>query len=118
MTFDVQAARAALAEASAGIDGADLPYHPAALQAMRTGEALLAEVERLTAEVAYQETECAAAETDWSRFGTAEATRADRLQATITRIVALLDAAHAEGRTWIPMADVRRILDQTGKTPL
>lgn len=46
--LDLDAIRADLDVASAGIDGGDLPYHPRALKAMRAAEALLAEVERLT----------------------------------------------------------------------
>lgn len=48
--LDLQQAKADLAEASNVIDGADAPYNWAALQAMRTAESLVAEVERLTQE--------------------------------------------------------------------
>jgi hypothetical protein len=43
--LDLDAIRDDLAYAGSGIDGADLPYHPHALAAMRAAEALLAEVE-------------------------------------------------------------------------
>lgn len=48
--LDLDAIRADVEYAGSGIDGADLPYHPHALAAMRAAETLLADVERLSAE--------------------------------------------------------------------
>lgn len=123
MTFDLQAARDALTEASGVIDGPDAPYNWAALQAMRTGEALLAEVDRLHRYQGLydqvQEVLDVAHGEDWTD-GAGEGIVADvqlltdqrdEAYAVITRVRALLDASHNEGRTYIRMADIRAALD-------
>ena len=48
--LDLDAIRADLEYASSGIDGADMPYHPWALHAMRAAEKLLTEVTALRAD--------------------------------------------------------------------
>jgi hypothetical protein len=50
--LDLDEVRADLEYASSGIDGADMPYHPHALNAMRAAEKLLTEVDRLRAQLA------------------------------------------------------------------